>query len=282
MGLEEFAEQVTLAHPLKVRAIADARIKTDKLDARVLAHLLRADLIPPAYVPCKSTRRAKRVLRQRCFLVRLRTMVKNRIAALLTWNSVERPDGTLYSKRGRSFLDDVQLPVVDRSLLDEDIVLFETLEQRIDATEKLIDELSKDDPAVAWLQSLPGIGDFFAVLLRYEIDDIRRFASPKKLASYAGLVPSTYQSGNRCFHGRLTKQGNAYLRWAAIEAVTPAVRSSPFFWRYYERIKRRSGVADARVSTARKILEMVWVVWTEGRCFYEERESKTAGSGLPS
>ncbi|MCO6438531.1 MAG: transposase [Phycisphaerae bacterium] len=90
--LDEFADEVVLAHPLKVRAIADTRIKTDKFDACVLAHLLRADLIPTAYVPSRDTRRVKRVLRQRCFLIRVRTMVKNRIAALLSWNSVQRPN----------------------------------------------------------------------------------------------------------------------------------------------------------------------------------------------
>ncbi len=240
--LDEFADEVVLAHPLKVRAIADARIKTDKLDARVLAHLLRADLIPPAYVPNRDTRRVKRVLRQRCFLIRVRTMVKNRIAALLAWNSVQRPDvSTLYGKVGRAFLSAVELPEVDRSLLNEDLELLDAIQQRVAATENLIAKLSKGDPIIEWLSSLPGIGDFFAVLLRYEIDEISRFRTPKKLASYVGIVPSVYQSANRCFHGRLTKQGNKHLRWAMIEAVTPAIRHSPYFRRYYERIKRSSG-----------------------------------------
>ena len=90
-----------------------------------------------------------------------------------------------------------------------------------------------------------------------------------------------YQSANRCFHGRLTKQGNKHLRWAMIEAVTPAVRHSPYFRRYYERIKRSSGTGDARVATARKLLELVWVIWTERRC-YEERKRIATGTGLPS
>jgi transposase len=79
----EVADEVVLAHPLKVRAIADARIKTDRIDSQMLAHLLRADLIPEAYAPSKDVRAIKRVLRQRMFLVRLRTMVKNRVRALL-------------------------------------------------------------------------------------------------------------------------------------------------------------------------------------------------------
>ncbi len=81
--LDELADEVVLAHPGKVRAIAEARIKTDKIDSETLAHLLRADLIPKAYAPSKDVRAVKRVLRHRLFLVQLRTMIKNRIRALL-------------------------------------------------------------------------------------------------------------------------------------------------------------------------------------------------------
>jgi len=269
--LDEVAEEVTLAHPLKVRAIADARIKTDKIDAETLAHLLRADLIPAAYAPGQETRQVKRVLRQRRFQVQVRGMVKNRILALLSRNAVERPKlSNLFGKRGRAFLATVALPEVERRLVDEDLLLLDTMEGHIGKTEGLIEELSKNDPVIERLRSIPGIGRFFGVLLRYEIDDIERFWAPKKLAAYAGLVPSTYQSSDRCFHGRLTKQGNRHIRWAAVEAVTPAARYSAYFRRYYQRIKHKAGTGAARVATARKLLDMVWNVWTEERC-YEER-----------
>lgn len=106
---------------------------------------------------------------------------------------------------------------------------------------------------------------FPVFLIRYEIVDISRFPSPSKFAAKAGLVPSTYSSGGRTCHGRITRQGNKYLRWAFIEAVTPATMSSPQFRSYYERVKRRKGSKDARVATARKLAEMVWYVWTERR-----------------
>lgn len=269
--LSEFADEVTLAHPLKVRLIAEARVKTDKIDAAILAHLKRADLLPEAYVPPKDTRARKRVLRQRRFLVMVRGMVKNRVGALLTRNAAERPEvSNLFGKAGRAWLEAVELPEVDRRLLDEDLCLLDTVSERVAATEGLIEELSAGDPVVTRLKSLPGIGKFLAVLVRYEIDDIARFRTPKKLAAYAGLVPSTYQSGDRCVHGKLTKQGNKHLRWAMIEAVSPAVRKSAYVRKYYERIKRRSGTGDARIATARKLLELAWTIWTEERC-YEER-----------
>ena len=100
--LDELVDEVVLAHPAKVKAIADARIKTDTIDSATLAHLLRTNLIPAAYAPSNDIRAAKRVLRQRMFLVRIQTMVKNRIHALLSQHAVDRPDVTdLFGKIGR-------------------------------------------------------------------------------------------------------------------------------------------------------------------------------------
>lgn len=269
--LTEIGDDVVLAHPSKVRAIADARIKTDKIDADTLAHLLRADLIPAAYAPGKETRATKRVLRQRMFLVRVRTMVKNRVQALLSQHSIERPDlSDLFGRAGLRWMESLELPEPDGSLLREQLALLGQLQERIRSSEGMLRDLSKGDEAVQWLRSLPGIGTFYSVLIRYEVDDIRRFREAKKFASYTGLIPSTYASGDRVRHGRLTKQGNKWLRWAFVEAVTPAITSSPWLRRYYERIKKRRGSKDARVATARKLAELTWTIWTEERA-YEER-----------
>lgn len=268
----EIAEEVLLAHPLKVRAIAEARIKTDRLDSEMLAHLLRADLIPEAYAPSKDVRAIKRVLRQRMFLVRVRTMVKNRIRALLSQHGIcPPPVSDLFGRKGLRWLkEEPELPDPDGWLLREDVELAETLKAKIRATERLIKELAEGDEAVRWLRSLPGIGEFFSVLIRQEVGQMERFPSSKKFASYTGLIPSTYASGKRITHGRLTKEGNKWLRWAFIEAVSPAIRSSPYLRAYYLRIKARRGAKDARTATARKLAELTWTVWTERRS-YEER-----------
>ena len=207
--LSEVAEEVVLAHPSKVRVIAEARVKTDKIDSETLAHLLRADLIPEAYAPSADVRATKRVLRQRMFLVRVRTMVKNRIKALLAQHEVSVPKVTdLFGKKGREWLGRLKLPDPDGQLLGEDLELFEVLNERINSTEELIEKIARGDEGVEWLLSLPGIGPFFSVLIRYEADRVERFPSAKKFAAYTGLVPSTYASGERRVLGRLTKQGN--------------------------------------------------------------------------
>lgn len=268
--LGEIADDVTLAHPAEVKAIAHARIKTDKIDSDTLAHLLRADLIPPAYAPSQEIRAIKRVLRQRMFFVRVRTMAKNRIQALLAQHAVTRPEvSDLFGATGRRWLQSLTLPEPDGSLLGEDLEFLAALDARVVATEELIATLAKDDALVRLLKTLPGIGDFFAVLIRYEVDDMHRFRSPAQFASYVGLVPSTYASGDRMVHGRLTKLGNQWLRWAFVEAVRPATQVSPSLRRFYERLKARRGTKAARTAVARKLAELTWYVWTERRRYQE-------------
>lgn len=269
--LDEVAEEVILAHPVKVKAIAEARIKNDKIDSATLAHLLRADLIPEAYACSADLRALKRALRQRMFLVRIQTMLKNRIQALLYQYDLERPKvSDLFGAVGTRWIRALVLPRPDGEILKEDLALLDVVKERLASSEGLIKELSAGDMAVKWLKSMPGIGDFLSVLIRYEVGDIGRFRSPAKFSSYTGLIPSTYASGGKVHHGRITRQGNKYLRWAFIEAVTPAIKVSPELRSYYERIKRRKGTKDARVATARKLAEIAWHVWSEER-FYEMR-----------
>jgi transposase len=100
-------------------------------------------------------------------------------------------------------------------------------------------------------------------VIRYEIDEIERFSSAKKLYSYAGLIPSTYSSGERIYHGRITKQGNKYLRWAMTEAAQVAAANSSCLRRYYVRIKSRKGSNAAIIALARKLLGIVYCIWNE-------------------
>ncbi len=125
------------------------------------------------------------------------------------------------------------------------------------------------------LKTIPGIGKFFAVLIAYEVDDIGRFAHEKKFFSYIGIVPSTYASGGRTFHGRLTKQGNKYLRWALIEAVWPAIRADRELRCYYERIKQKKGPNPAKVATARRLATIVY------RVLSRKRPYRVLGPRLP-
>jgi len=273
--LEESIEEVKLAHPLKVKAIAEAKIKTDKIDAKILAHLLRCDLLPEAYVPSKDVRRAREILRQRMFFVRIQTMLKNRIRGILDKHpDVKQPEcSDIFGKGGFEWIKKVDLPETERKIIDGDIKLLEAVRERIEQSNQLVDELARGNKQIEYLMSIPGIGKFLAVLIYYEIEDINRFMNVKKLHAYTGLVPSTYASANRIYHGHITKQGNKWLRWALVEAVWPAIRRDIELRSFYDRIKSKSGANSAKVATARRLLTIVYKVLKENRYYQIRRLS---------
>lgn len=283
--LDEVLDDVALAHPLKVKAIAEARIKTDKISADILADLLRAELLPKSYAPGKETREVKSVLRQRMFIVRVQTMVKNRIHDILDRHPEvvgQAPEvSDLFGAAGLQWLSHVVLPGEDNGLLINELKLFRFLHEMISQSNSMVRELGKIDPRARLLQSIPGIGPFFSVLILYEIDDINRFRDEKKLCAYAGLVPSTHASGGKVFHGRITKTGNKWLRWAATEAIQRAVRWDPYFRNYYQRIKVKKGTNAAKVATARRLLTIVYRILSQRR-LYERRAITQERKAVPA
>jgi transposase len=267
--LEELVDEVTLAHPAKVRVIADAKVKTDRIDSRMLAHLLRADLIPAAYVPPPLTRQQRRRLRQRMFLVRLSTMVKNRIHTLVDrhpeLSRQARGWSDLFGKAGRAWLERLELPASEADLLRTDLELLEAIQTHIKSSNRWVSQLAKKDERAKLLATIPGIGEFFAVLLAVEIDDVSRFSRPQKLAAYAGLVPSTYASGGYVHHGRITKRGNKWIRWACIEAAHPATRQDSELAALYQRLKVAKGANVAKVAVAKRLLTIAYRVLSANR-----------------
>lgn len=203
------------------------------------------------------------------FLVRLRTMLKNRIHIL-----VDRPPelsaqaqrfSDLFGKAGWQWLAEVSVPGVDAELLAEDLGLREIIEARMEASDGWVSQLSRREGRARPLGRLPGIGDFLALLPAVEIDDVRRFCRAQKLCAYAGVVPSTYASGGYVHHGRITKQGNKWIRWACIEAVYPAIRKDPALAAMYERLKAAKGANVAKVAVAKRLLTIAYRLLTEGR-----------------
>lgn len=266
--LEDELNEVKLAHPKKVKAIAEAKIKTDKIDATILAHLLRTDLIPCAYVPKRETRITKNILRQRMFFVRLSSMSKNRIHNILdrhpeTRGQIDPSD--LFGKQGLEWLTKVKLPKEDRRLLNEELELLNYLTQKIKASNHWITQLGAKDQRVRHLMTIPGIGRFFALLIAVEIDTIQRFRNKDKLASYAGLIPSVHSTAGRTFYGKIVNHGNRYLRWAFIEAVWPAIRKDLQLRLLYQKVKQHKNANIAKVAVARRLCIIAYRVLSESR-----------------
>lgn len=276
--INEEENEVKLAHPLKVKAIASAKIKTDSIDSEILAYLLAADLIPEAHLRDKVNRSKQKVLRQRAFFVGMRTRVKNRIHALIDkqpYQVRKTVEGLkdLFGKAGMQWLRRFELPPQDRKLLNALLKSLEHLDNQISESDALVKQIYQKDEDAQLLKTIPGIGYFFSVLISIEVDGIGRFPSADKFASYAGLVPSTYASGGKIRHGRITKQGNHWLRWALVEAAWTAIRVNAQLRSYYERIKRKKGARVAAVATGRRMATIVFKVLKDRREFiwYKER-----------
>jgi transposase len=272
----ENVKEIQLAHPYRTRAIAAAQVKTDSIDADTLSQLLRAGLIPRAHIPSAETRRLREIVRQRLFLVRLRTMVKNRLHALLDRYHVPVPEvSDLFGKKGRKYLSRVVLPQLAQPLLTQDLRMLELLDGEIKQTEHWLQEQLKGDRRMELLLSVPGLGRLLAAVIGLEIDTIERFNNSSKLVAYAGLAPTTYASGGHVSHGRLMKQSNKWLRWALVEAAWAAVRCDPYFRAQYGMRYRHKGAQTAIVAVARRLAEVIWHVLKEDRP-YEIRSVRGA------
>jgi transposase len=268
--LEELGAQPVLAKPYQVRVIADAKVKTDRIDSGILAQLLRADLLPLAHVPCRETRYLKNVLRQRLFLVRVRTRVKNRIHALLDRNHATVPKfSDLFGRGGKRYLAALQLPAREGDLLRSHLALMDTLDTQIKDTERWLATSMKQDHRVSLLQTIPGLGPILAAVVALEIDDIGRFLVSSKLCAYAGLVPSVRASGGKAHYGQLIPHSNKHLRWAMVEAAWSAINTSPYCRACYDQLRRHKPANVAITAVARRLLEIAHALLTEGRPYQE-------------
>lgn len=264
---------VVLANPLKTKAIASAKIKSDKIDARILAHLLRSDLIAESYVPPKEMRELRALIRHRASIVKVRTMVKNRIHALMDRYGFEHEYSDLFGKGGMQWLKTIEVKPLDRLMLDNHLQHIENLNGQIKRVDEEICGKASQDEDVRLLLSMTGVDIYTALLIRSEIGDIHRFPDYKKLVAWAGLAPSLHQSGSVEYHGSITKQGSRMLRWIMVEAARVAVNHDDRLRLFYERVKHRRGDQKAIIAVANKMLKIVWFMLTR-REAYESANQK--------
>lgn len=270
-ALEEGGIRVVLSNPSKTRLIAEARVKTDKVNARILAQLLRADMLPLCFVPTRIQRDRRQFIRHRIHLVKMRTGVKNRIHALLDKHGLRCPYRTLFSKKGLEWLKGLRLGFTDDAVLRSDLALLEALDEQIGVMESKIAAVAVNDERVKLLMTMPGLGYFAASLLVAEICDINRFSSDKRLVSWAGLAPGVHQSGDRAVHGRITRQGNKLVRWVLVQAAQVARIHDERFSEFYERYAGRKGPQKAVVAVAHEMLRVVWFMLKRNESYRGEK-----------
>jgi len=269
--LQGLGLSVNLVHPKKTRIIAESTIKTDKIDASVLAHLDRCNFLPKAFIPDLHSRSLRELLRYHYSLVKFRTATKNKIHALLAKLNIQHEFSDLFGKAGSTFLNKLPLPDIFRLELNGYTSLLDHLKDSIDAVARVIENSCSQSPMASRLFNTPGLGHFSALLLAAEIADIHRFASFKKFCSYAGLAPSTHQSGSKIYHGHIIKDSNAYIRHVLIEAVSHTIKKdNSLFW-FYRRIAKKHGTNKARVATARKLAKIIYFMLIRNQDYYPNK-----------
>jgi transposase len=270
--LNEHVHKVDLVHAKGVRAIANAAVKTDQIDASTLAHLARMNYIPKAYAASKEIRDLRQLLRHREWMVNQRSKAKNRIHAVLAAYNLVYPVTDLFGTSGREYLQEVmetELRPSARQVVEDHLAMIDHLTERIHALEKSISLNEKQDHIVKLLKSMPGVGRLIALILLAEVGDINRFHSPKSLCSWAGLTPKVHSSDAVVQHGHITKEGSRYLRSAMVQAATTACRVSPKWYRVHEHMALRCGRRAARVAVARRLLTVIYYMWKREHAYQE-------------
>jgi len=261
--LSTLVGRAVVAHPAKVKLIAEARVKTDKVDVLTLAHRLRADMLPEVWVPPQHVRDLRALLSHRRRLVSLQTTAKNRLQSVLHRLNLRPPEGELFATKQRAWWEALELSNTERLRVDQDLATLDHILPQIEQVDAELRRLSVSEEwaeQVPYLVQLPGIGLLTAMTILGAIGDVTRFPSSKQLVGYAGLGAGVHDSGKSHRDKGITKQGRRDLRFVLVEAARVAVQTHPYWKREFARLAKRIGEHKAVVAIARKLLIVVWHV----------------------
>jgi len=203
-----------------------------------------------------KVRQLRALVRHRISLVRLGTQLRNRIHAVAADHGYDR-SASYRAGPGRGWLAELDLPATSREIVTDCLAVIDGLAPVIERLDGELHQHAKADPRVKVLRTLPGVGEFTALVMLAEIGDITRFGSARKLASWAGLTPTVRGSDLKIRHGHISKQGSAWLRWAMNQAAQTAKRS-PDFAASYAALAKKRGKHIAAIAIARKLLTRAW------------------------
>jgi transposase len=260
-ALRPHVARVVVSNPMATKAIAQAKVKTDKVDALVLAQLLRCDFLPEVWQPDQATRLLRELTGRRSALVGQRTMMRNRIHSVLAMRLIETPV-RLFSPVGLVWLQQIELDPQARLLVQSDLRQLEFLENEIALLDDELARRGYRSDAVKLLMTLPGVDVSTAEALLAAWGDITRFPDGDRAASYLGLVPSTKQSAEHCYHGPITKRGNSQARWMLIEAAQHLDKHPGPLGHFFRRLAKKKNRNVAVVAAARKLAVIAWHLLT--------------------
>ena len=276
--LSPFVARVIVANPLQVKAIAHAHVKTDKIDAVVLASLRAADFLPEIWLPDAETERLRRLVARRNQVVRHRTQIKNEVHSILHAHLIPPcPHADLFGRLGRTWLARQVMPDDERGAIERHLRELDRLGEDLDILDRDIAQGAIDDPAVKRLLTITGVNLIVAAGLIAAIGDVRRFPDPQKLVSYVGLNPRVRQSGlGFAQHGRISKRGRSHARAMLVEAAWAASKAPGPLRAFFLRIRARRGHQIAAVAVARKLAVLCWHLLIKGADYQWARPALVA------
>ncbi len=265
-----------LAHAKHLRAIAETAQKPDAVDAALLARMLLTGLIPPAYPKSAAQLERMRLVRHRTGLVRERTRFVNRIHGQLHQRNIVLKREQLLRQATREWLRTSawrELTPEQQAILESHFALIDHLTTLVRALDRRIVTWARQDPTGRLLQTVPGLGRFWALLLTTELLPLERFPTPAHLVSYAGLAPRTRSSGGKTHHGAIPAGANRWVRWALVSALPTHVQKAPDspLSQYYQRLTARLGWPTARIAAARKLARIVYHMLHTGEPWHPGR-----------
>jgi transposase len=264
--IQAHVAKVEIVNTRRLKAITDAKHKTDRHDAKALAQLLAAGMLEGSWQPDEHTRALRRRVARRAKLVTHRTRSKNEILAVLHRNLKNRPPMTdPFGVAGRKWLANHELPEDERDTINAALRQIDFLTQEIRSIESELARCATDSGAAKQLMSVPGVGLITAMAFLAQVGDIMRFGNPNRLVSYLGLDPRVRQSGaSPARTGRISKEGSALVRHVLVEAAHTAIRSPGPLRAFFERVRARRGHSVAIVAVARKMCVLFWYLLTTG------------------
>jgi len=251
--------EVVLAHPLRLRASIARPAKTDKLDAALLARLLKMDQIPESYVPPERYQQLRELTRARARLSRAATEAKNLLYHVLAARNVPLRYRRPFGPRGRRWMSALDLGFSGNLQRDELLRRLEHYEAERRVLDEALEKMSADYPEMEALEGIRGLATYRRLLVIAELGEPERFGRGGQVGSYAGLAARVHQSGGHDYHGHITRQGSPWLRWALVQAAIQAIRGDQKLANFYERVRKRSSRHIARVAVARKLAVICWV-----------------------
>jgi transposase len=257
-ALQPHVAEVVVGNPLKIKHIAEAHVKTDKIDAEVLAQLLRCNYFPRVWQPDAATLALRELTARRTALVGQRTAVRNRIHATLAMRLLCYDKRDLFSRGGLLWLRQMPLDAQARLLVDAELGLHDVLESQIAALDAELARRGHAEPRVKLLMTLPGVDVAVAETLLAALGDVSRFRDGDHAASYLGLVPKTRASADRSHHGSITKAGNSQARWMLVQAAHAATRHPGPLGHFFRKLAKKKSYNVAIVATARKLAVIAW------------------------